>query len=650
MDTLSMQAIADLTHVRRPMVSIWRRRTAGSAHPFPEPVPGTDLRFDAAEIAAWLQATGLGKNPEAHLEAMLHSTRLDELATAPDAASSLLLLHHVTGEPLGELAQATAPPALPPVLPRQLLDPASVPALLANTGLVDSIDALAEAAFAAPAVLERLLQHLATGEAAWARNALTPSGTDLLLGILAVLVDGQSARIDPVGPGALLQTCAFAATRKDRRICSFGLPETEDDLAAVACRVIAAHAGPDAVDDAAFPAARRVALHVQVAETAPSEYFAQVEDLLLDLGPTDVAVVVGPAALLVDPVRDDRARAQRRDLLETPGGHIAPLRYASRLPKGLSRGGDRRRLALWVFANGTSPHAGQDWTVYGEHADADLGTASRTAIAADVAAGVSGGADLTSHAFLRSTRMVTSRFVRRTELTAAPMPSPEPSGGESLAKIWELDDGLLESELTLTAQDATLCDASESWRTITQHFAKELRGARIPAEIIGGPGAGRVSVIGTDEVRDPARLDGRAVDRLTLEASVARSTLTAPGDVVFTAEGGAAAIVDREGGRVLEAPARILRPHRAAHAGRMLHASVAAHDIASQPGRDRSTWRLRTVPVDAAEALDRASRLTDQRRRDLRRQLTVLDELDHELFGSISAGTLAARLTDTQEI
>ncbi|WP_434080518.1 hypothetical protein [Sanguibacter sp. Z1732] len=62
---LSMSGIARLAKVRRPVVTIWRRRKAQGPDPFPAPVnPGhPELQFDATEIAAWLTRTGLATTP-----------------------------------------------------------------------------------------------------------------------------------------------------------------------------------------------------------------------------------------------------------------------------------------------------------------------------------------------------------------------------------------------------------------------------------------------------------------------------------------------------------------------------------------------------------------------------------------------------------
>ena len=124
-----------------------------------------------------------------------------------------------------------------------------------------------------------------------------------------------------------------------------------------------------------------------------------------------------------------------------------------------------------------------------------------------------------------------------------------------------------------------------------------------------------------------------------------RSTFTAPGDVVFTAEGGAAAFVDTAGGHVLQAPVRALRCLPSDRRERALHPQVVAADIAHQEGRDRHTWRLRTLPADAVPALDAAASGLQERRAELHRRLATLEDLEDELIQAVAAGTLAATVT-----
>ena len=69
--TLTLQDIADLARVRRPVVSMWRRRpmARGRFLPFPEPIgsAGGVEQFSRDDIVDWLERTGRGNNEETRL-------------------------------------------------------------------------------------------------------------------------------------------------------------------------------------------------------------------------------------------------------------------------------------------------------------------------------------------------------------------------------------------------------------------------------------------------------------------------------------------------------------------------------------------------------------------------------------------------------
>ncbi|MFI8778590.1 hypothetical protein ACIGH6_16065 [Brachybacterium paraconglomeratum] len=651
MPTVTMQSIADLTRVQRGVVSMWRTRFAGTPHPFPPSLSEDELLFDAQQVAAWLEASGKGNNPEAPLEVLLHSSQFEELRGDPETASVLFLLHDLVGGPLTGVRPEDVPDALAHRTSELLIPQHRLEDLWAQAELLSAVDELAEAAFSGRALLDRLVGSFSRPRGPWAREALTAPGIALVVEILRGLLELAPRRLDPQGPGALLLATelALALEDEDQPRCGVDLSADMTAQSRASLRMLAAHAGTDhVVDREAGAEVPHLALHHDPAAEDPVELYDRIESMLLDLGPSDLAMVIGPSELLLDSLRQEAHRAARSRLLLPRPESPAPLRYAARLPKGLSRFGGRRRLAMWVFGT-AAPHAGTDWTVYGEHADTALDASSRTALAADVAAALGGGSSLTAHAFLRSTRLATGALLRRPDLLLSPQSGPARSGGESLARLWELDDGSLSQTLALRATEENRTDPTLSWAQALNGLAREVRGTRVPSQVIGAPAAGSVAVIGPEEVRDPSRLGQRAVDRLVLEQTVPRSILTLPGDVVFTAEGGAAAVVDTAGGHMLQAPARVLRCLTGPHASRVLHPRVVAADIAAQEGRDRRTWRLRTIPAEALPALETVGRLLEDRRAELRRRLDSLDQFEDELIQAVAAGTLAATFTTPEK-
>jgi hypothetical protein len=384
-------------------------------------------------------------------------------------------------------------------------------------------------------------------------------------------------------------------------------------------------------------------LHLLLCQSASKgELRGQIEQLLVELAPHDLLLVVGPAPLLTDHGgRHDRAR-----LLSPSPGHTAPLRYVTRLPKGLGRFGGRRRLALWVLGR-----PGSDWTVVGTHADVRLDAAAGSAIAADVAAAVGDPVDVRAHAFRSSSLRSTPRFVRQQQLIAVAAPQvPIVPGGERLARIWGLHDALVDAPTTpdpLTGVDLE-ADNTDHPITVTlseasPRLAADRPGKKIPAHLLGPFAAGSVGVLGPEEVRDPTTVGRRGVDRLNLEREAPRARLTDPGDVVYVAAGGPAAFVDNDGGHVVLAPARVLRC-RTDGVNVRLVPSVVAADIAAQPGTDRNTWRLRTVPVEQIPGLDALTASAAERRSNLLQQLRTLDDLERELVAGVTDGTLRTPL------
>jgi hypothetical protein len=366
-----------------------------------------------------------------------------------------------------------------------------------------------------------------------------------------------------------------------------------------------------------------------------AEFFDCVEDLLVDMGARDALIVVGPAHLMTDYAGD---RGRRR-LLVPSGSYTAPLRYVARLPKGLSRFGGRRRLALWVFGKPPST-----WTVVGSHSDTRTDFAARDAIAADVAAAISDISDVHAHAFRSSTVLESSRFLRRTALIAPIATSMPVDGGERLAHVWELDRGFL-NDIDVSAAPAR--SAHIGLAQATRELGRDLAGARILSEYIGTPESGSAVVIGPQEVRDPTLIGRRGINRVTLEEVAPRARFTDPGDVIYVAPGGPAAIVDHDGGHVVAAPARIFRCRDAESDDRQLLPAVVAADIAAQPGSDRGTWRLRTVPVEVVAAFTEIARRTGSRRRRLLDDLGDLDAFEAEMIDGLSAGSLTAAITQS---
>src|SRR5699024_3344868 len=162
-----MQSIADLTQVRREVVSMWRTRSAGSEHPFPPSLSSQELVFEAGQVAAWLEAAGRGNHPDAPLEVLLHSSQFDELLEDLEASSTLLLIHDLVGGPLSALSAEEVRAATAPLDLGGLVPPGRLADLLVRSELLRTIDELASAAFPARGLLDRLVSCLARPPGPW---------------------------------------------------------------------------------------------------------------------------------------------------------------------------------------------------------------------------------------------------------------------------------------------------------------------------------------------------------------------------------------------------------------------------------------------------------------------------------------------------
>ena len=155
--TLTLQDVADLAKVRRPVVSMWRKRRTvrGVDMPFPDPVGDNNglARFDRTEVVEWLARTGRGNNAE-------HCTTRQR-SPFPTALSSkdvvtLLTWHVLTG---GELVTTTLADR---VRLAQEADPddrlllREIRRLDAPAAVLAYVADLIEASFGAPDALDRL--------------------------------------------------------------------------------------------------------------------------------------------------------------------------------------------------------------------------------------------------------------------------------------------------------------------------------------------------------------------------------------------------------------------------------------------------------------------------------------------------------------
>lgn len=648
MDTLSMQDIADLAAVARPVVTIWRGRYAQSGNPFPEPLADSDLLFDAAEVAEWFRATGRGNNPHAADDAVVHSSLLGAAADRLDQASLLLLLHAQLGEPLKGLPVEAILQEIATTEHEALMSPKAALEFLEDETLVNQVDRLAEAGFSATHVLDRIVALARTQDQ---DEMLTKSGATLLCTVVAELARSTPGLLVPQRTGGLmLVNGAFPA-----------FDETERPVLGIADHLLgnawqraswrrlkAAGAILRSVADGDGLAAALFVGQWASATLADSEqFFDWVGEVAMELGAGGCAVIVGPAALLVDALSGPAER-HRFDALVRGDHYVAPLRYVARLPKGMCRGGGRRRLAIWVLA--PTEHVRERWTTYADHSDHALNAAEIDAMAADVVAAATHA--IGKHSFLRSAARNTSVVLRQHLLSwTVASPAIEVKGA-ALSRVWDLAAQCATpviDDIDVSASSDDQLRVPIPWASATgrpRRLMRVLKGARLLPKDCQAHGAGTVAVIGVDEIRGNSAVGNRRIDRLTLETAAPRAKLTEPGDVVFVPTGKPEAIVDYTGGLVVQAPARIARCIAQGVNGFRLLPAVLAADIRAQHGTDAASWTVRVVPVEATDALELSLHRSAERRAALAAELAALEALEDELMTGLAAGTLTAQIKE----
>lgn len=641
MKTLTMQNIAELASVERPVVSVWRKRYAHSDHPFPDPIPGT-MVFDVAAVADWLRATGRGNNADAADDAVLFSSLLTETSQDLDRASLLLLLHARSGEPIRDIAPIDVMRLVAEADDERLVSVDDVLDAMDDDALLGAVDELAEAAFGAERVLRRMV-----GEASSKTShgeLVTTAGVTLLHEIVVEIVRATpEAAVAPVSDGGMMLVNGLASRLVDMQRTIIGAADELMTTAweRAAWRSMAAHGLSIGPRNDEAPSVL-VGQWVAASDGDADAFFDWVGAVAMSLGPLSRAVIVGPAALLVDPLAGANAKL-RADQLAFGEHYVAPLRYVARLPKGMCGDGSRRRLAVWVL--GDVPGTARQWTTYADHSEHGLTPAENAVTSADVVAALD--PEPLKHAFLRGLPRLSETVLRRHELmwpTADPRPVVDDG---ALARVWEARDRCSAPILDGLDVMAAPADASRNpipWSRATApgraRLAKVLKGVRLTDDLCQAQGAGAARVIGGPEIRGLMDPGDRKVDRLALEQVAPRARFTEPGDVVYVPTGSPAAIVDGVGGAVVQAPARIVRILPDPEGESRLLPEMVAADISAQKGSDTRAWQLRTVRAESAEALRTVLARVTARRTELQEQLSVVEELGMELARGLATGSL----------
>lgn len=661
---LSLRDIADLAHVRRPVVSVWRRRplVRGEVVPFPEPISvrAGQEHFRLTDVLGWLERTGRGNNPAYRADApavVRQGKARDRSRETRAALEALLVVKAVAGTDLGSLAPTVVLDLADELDPDDSHLFSELQAVEADLSTLSTrADELSEACYGPAGALTGLarrryggIQH---GLAAAARRLVARVAWSMATD--AVEEPGGGDRwvfggLDRARP--LVQ--ALLDTAPETAEVSAVLPPMASGARSVRRRLrIGSHGWVDATPPDGAVTHLLDLTDVPSAATAGALLDA-VDDMQLGLRPIDRGLVLGPASLLTDALTDPDAERSRSDLLRT-----GRLQAAFRLPRGLLRARPTTALALWVFGPLPPGVALPDrWLAVADVGDQTLTERVVDDIVSDVHSAVGGGRLVTAHAFRVAHPVPTSTVLARREALVLPGEQPgriTPEG--SSAVVVQAQDLLrtLAAPLRPCVQPIGIeridvdrgSGHDEPFAVLATILSLRLA-ALLPGLRALDPAlpSGSVPVVRVGDVvaSRGCRLQASAsVDLLALELHHG-ARRTEPGDLVFCTSPEPAAVVDREGGSVVLAPARVLRCRHTT--GLVPEALAAAINALPAGAREWRTWRMPRVPTGEEAGVGAALRVLEDEREELRARHTHLDELTTLLTTGAARGALSLTIS-----
>ncbi len=630
---ISLPQIAELARVRRPVVSMWRKRFASGIGAFPAPVSARSNQelFDATQIAAWLAETAHGNNPDAVADAAAFSSASD--SADPDGAhlesvESLLALRVLDGMPLtqGDLSVRAEQADPDDTAVRREID-----ALTPDSTLPEFVEALIDAAYSPAGAADVLHARITAAGSSGIAGPIGDRGSRLIAGLVQEITTGENVVLADapaeLDAGALFDA-ASALCGEDAAL------HVPTGNRAVRRRLIIRDRLPTL--SARPPLSQTPAVWLaRLSGSDGAAELVQLEELLVELSDRHRIIVVGPAALLTEPLTG--AAAVSRDFLLRSGR----VRGIVRLPAGLVPSAVRQSLALWLIGGPQGGAAlGDRFTVIGDLQGFTLTDARARDLVGDLSVSLGSAREALAHSF----RFV--HFIRTAALIAAegslvqasrPQRPARTDASELAAlvdqKLMQLPDAPALPALLATTpppvQDTLLGDA------LAAREARLISGIRLdPTDTASADG---YPVIGRDEVRAQAA-SARRIDRMRLAADYPRAQLTLPGDVIVLTGAHPAAVVDTDGSSVVEYPARVLRLLDETLAPEVVAADVNALTEALPFRR----WSLRRIPAGQRTALSTALAGIVGARRDAERRASALAELERLVTDAFAAGALTA--------
>jgi hypothetical protein len=658
---ISLPDIALLARVKRPVVSMWRRRLAPTGQPFPSPAmvdSGREL-FDAVAVADWLESTGRGNNPEARADlaafAALGIAPLHDPTVLAGVTGLLCLIAIAASLPddsdeLLDLADQNDPDDEYLYAELAALDDRLVP-------LARYSSLLASAAYSPASAFEKLMaERFRLSIDGHVQTDLIQSARDLVVAVALALSTqaelGEVVFVDPTPGGS--DVIIELARRAEDQLGAVTVATPDDDTPAgrLLRRRLRVHNiirerlrddgqggivfPPQSVIVAQFPSADRPSM-------SDADVLRALDEVALGWTEGQRVVALGPASAFTDRRRpEDEVTRLRRDLLKSD-----LVRAIVRLPAGLATTHGRQRLAMWClgpdrYADRSDRTRGA-LTLVADLANEHLDPPTIDALVADIVAGMDGRWGIAAHALQLVRPVATSALQLSDDDFVAPRTPRSP--GEPTAEVVDRLESLTVA-LRFPVPQAVLpgvvarraTNRSEGTTVAAAVHDRELQmlpGLRLDEQDMTSAATG-VRVVGPLDLVDSPGPVGR-IDPLVLAARYPTSRLTERGDVVFCTTTRPAAWVDREGGSVVAFPAKVLR----CRDNRLVPAVVAV-DINAQPESAKAwrAWALRYVPDDQASALMRATDELAKHRADLLDRIETLDQLAVTIINGTAGGSL----------
>ncbi|AKK04291.1 hypothetical protein [Corynebacterium epidermidicanis] len=630
--TITMQRIADLAHVQRPAVSQWRTRyPATHATPFPEPLFREDRPvFDVLEVARWLVDTGHGKNIEAVEDAPFYSELFVE-AQSDSKVWAALLAHSRTGEEV-TTEQVRDQLFADPFVPEEVF--------AGNTdGAVETANRLAEAAYTAENVLDHLVRSIQSNE------SLQSEPEEFVAAILSeVIKTHQSAEVVAWGPGSDGLVALATTSHSDKTTIYFTDPGKPAYCAAAHGHTV------EGITDEFSPSALIYAQWISAKREDAQEFFEQLENVLLGLDHTGVALVVAPAELLIHE-EDPQIVIMRKNLLFGSGEHFnTQLRYSALLPHGWSLRLGRRQLALWALRLPRRDTKEQGAVVLADHTGLQLGSSESHKVIADVLAALNTEVPVQLHPYLRA-KVVPENLVRqRDTLRPALTPTSTDVPVASIADLRRqaMEIGIAEFPFKQDVNPYEMRKRSViPWEKASKgndKIVRVLSGSKLEPVDTTNPD-GTIVVVGANELLGIGEIGERKTQLFELSFKLTSYHLTEPGDVIVLTTTKVKALVDFEGGKVVEAPAFIIRCKKTRGRSKDLLPIVAVPELLveeiNRAGvKDKHLWLVPVLPRDQADAFAEMTREINRRKAQMEQQLRDLNSFHNELGEAMLTGTI----------